>query len=166
MQKTVNNKVLDELNWHILEELQKDGRLPAAEIGRRVGLSAPAVADRIQKLEEQGYIRGYRTVLDLDKLDLTIRAFILFKTTSLRHADMLRFVQGIPELVEWYTVTGNYCILLKIATSSSGRLAAIIEHLEEHGETNTSLILDQNHSQPVLQRPNSPTASPNTSSKE
>jgi Lrp/AsnC family leucine-responsive transcriptional regulator len=131
--------------------LQKNGRLPAAEIGRRVGLSAPAVADRIEKLEEQGYIKGYRTVLDLDKLDLTIRAFILYKC-SLKHTDMLRLVQSIPEVIEWHTVTGNYAVLLKVATSSSSRLAALIEQLEESGETNTSLILDQNPEQKIIYR--------------
>jgi len=150
MHKTVNHKVLDDLNWHILEELQKDGRLPAVEIGRRVGLSAPAVAERIQKLEEQGYIRGYRTVLDLDKLGLTIRAFILFKTSSLKHTEMLKLVQSINEVVEWHTVTGNYSILLKVATGASARLAAIIEQLEEYGETNTSLILEENAEQKVV----------------
>lgn len=143
MQKSLQNKVLDDLNWHILEELQQNGRLPAVEIGRRVGLSAPAVADRIQKLEELGYIKGYRTLLDLDKMGLTIRALIGFKT-SMNHHEMLRMVEAIPEVLEWYTVTGNFCMQIKVATSTSRRLAELIAHLEEHGETNTSLILDQN----------------------
>jgi len=141
MHKTLNNKVLDELNRHILEELQKDARLSTVEIGRRIGLSAPAVADRIQKLEDLGFIRGYNTILDMDKLGLTIRAFINFRTTQLKHGEMIKLVASIPEIIEWYTVTGNYSIVLKIATSSSQRLADLIEQLEEYGETNTSLIL-------------------------
>ena len=146
MGKMVNNKLLDSLNRNILEELQKDGRLPAVEIGRRVGLSAPAVADHIQKLEDHGYIKGYRTVLDLDKLGLTIRAFIFFKTstTQIKHPDMVRLVESIPEITEWYTVTGNYSMLLKIVTFSSERLAGLIQQLEQYGETNTSLILEEN----------------------
>jgi Lrp/AsnC family leucine-responsive transcriptional regulator len=150
MHKSLNNKVLDDLNWHILEELQRNGRLPAVEIGRRVGLSAPAVSDRIQKLEEYGYIKGYRTVLDLDKLGLTIRAFIMYKPANFKHSDLIRLVESIPEVVEWFTVTGNYAILLKVATSSSSRLATLIEQLEETGETNTSLILDQNAEQKII----------------
>lgn len=141
MHKTLNNKVLDDLNRHILEELQKDARLSTVEIGRRIGLSAPAVADRIQKLEDLGFIRGYRTLLDMDKLGLTIRAFINFKTNQLKHTEMIRLVESVPEIIEWYTITGNYSIVLKVATSSSQRLADIIEQLEEYGETNTSLIL-------------------------
>jgi Lrp/AsnC family leucine-responsive transcriptional regulator len=152
MHKTLQQKVLDDLNWHILEELQRDGRLAAAEIGRRVGLSAPAVADRIQKLEELGFIKGYRTVLDLDKIGLSIRAYILFKATGVRHGEMLALVKTIPEIVDWHTVTGNYSILLKIVTSSSGRLAAVIEQLEEYGETNTSLILADKPDETIIGR--------------
>lgn len=144
MSKTLENKVLDNLNRHILEELQKNARLPAVEIARRVGLSAPAVAERIQKLEELGIIKRYQTVLDLDKMGLTIRAFIMFKANRSKHDELIKLVEEIPELIEWHTVTGNYTILLKLAVASSERLAKIIEYLEEFGETNTSLILGQN----------------------
>src|SRR5258708_4007954 len=144
MQKTLNNKVLDDLNWHILEELQKDARLSTVEIGRRIGLSAPAVADRIQKLEDLGFIKGYQTLLDLDKMGLTIRAFINFRTSQLKHTELVRLIDAIPEVIEWHTITGHYAVLLKVAAPSSDKLAALIEHLEEFGETNTSLILAQN----------------------
>jgi len=82
MSKNDNHKVIDDLNWSILEELQKNARLSTTEIGRRVGLSAPAVADRIGKMERTWHHKGYHTLLDFDKLDLTIRAFILFKTNN------------------------------------------------------------------------------------
>jgi Lrp/AsnC family leucine-responsive transcriptional regulator len=150
MFKTLNNKALDELNLHILTELQKNGRLSTVEIGRRIGLSAPAVADRIQKLEDGGYIKGYSTLLDLDKLGLTIRALIHFKGRSLKHSELIRMIESIPEVLEWYTVTGNYSVMLKIATSSSERLAELIVELEEYGETNTSLILEQNLDRKII----------------
>jgi Lrp/AsnC family leucine-responsive transcriptional regulator len=159
MSKSLNNKVLDDLNWHILEELQTDGRMPAVEIGRRIGLSAPAVADRIQKLEDLGYIKGYQTLLDLDKLGLTIRAMVSYKNTRLKHSDLIRMIGSIPEVLEWYTVTGNYSVLLKLATSSSQRLAALIVQLEEFGETNTSLILEQNQDRKIVSCPSDPSAS-------
>lgn len=156
MSKSLNNKVLDDLNWHILEELQNDGRMPAVEIGRRIGLSAPAVADRIQKLEDLGYIKGYQTLLNLDKLGLSIRAMVSFKTTRLNHSALIRLISSIPEVLEWYTVTGNYSVLLKIATSSSQRLADLIIQLEEFGETNTSLILEQNSDRKIISCPADP----------
>src|SRR5882672_7016948 len=100
MQKTENYKVLDNLNWSILAELQQNARLSTAEIGRRVGLSAPAVAERIQKMEEQEIINGYGTSLDLDKLDLTVRAFISFRTNRLKHAELIKLIEAIPEVIE------------------------------------------------------------------
>ncbi len=150
MGKTLNNKVLDDLNWHILEQLQTDGRMAAVEIGRRVGLSAPAVADRIQKLEDLGYIKGYQTLLDLDKMGLTIRAIVSYKNSRLKHSELIQLISSIPEVLEWYTITGNYSVMLKVATSSSQRLAALIVKLEEFGETNTSLILEQNQDRKIV----------------
>jgi len=124
--------------------------MSTTEIGRRIGLSAPAVAERIAKMEEGGIIKGYHTAIDLDKLGLTIRAFIAFKTTRLKHAELIQLVEGIPELIEWHAVTGNHSILLKIAAPSSQRLAAIIEMLEEWGETSTSLILSSGTKETII----------------
>ena len=154
MTKNGHSKVLDDLNWSILEELQQNARLTTAEVGRRVGLSAPAVADRIQKMEEQGIIRYYQTGLDYDKLDLTIRAFILFKGHNLKHTELMKLILAIPEVIEWHIVTGNYSVLLKIAAYSSEQLAAVIEHLEEFGETNTSLILANNQGPTIIRKRN------------
>jgi len=154
MNRNGNHKVIDDLNWSILEELQKNARLSTTEIGRRIGLSAPAVADRIEKMEEHGIIKGYHTLLDLDKLGLTIRAFILFKNNSLKHAELIKVVESIPEVVEWHTITGSFAVLLKIATDTSERLGKIIEQLEESGETNTSLILSKSSRSAVIKKRN------------
>ncbi|HEV8283918.1 MAG TPA: winged helix-turn-helix transcriptional regulator [Chitinophagaceae bacterium] len=142
MLKTLNNKALDDLNKNILKELSQNARITTAEIGRRIGLSAPAVGERIQKLEEMGYIKGYRAILDFDKIGLTIQAFIHYKVTGLKHAEMTKLISCIPEVVEWHTITGNASVILKIATSSRQELADIIVKLEEYGETSTSLILE------------------------
>jgi len=153
MTKNGDSKLPDDLNWSILEELQKNARLTTAEIGRRVGLSAPAVADRIQKMEEQGIIQEYQTSLNLDKLGLTIRAFISFKANGLKHVELMKLVNTIPEVAEWHTITGNYSILLKVAAYSGEELASVIEKLEEFGETNTSLILSRNPHSTIIKRP-------------
>ena len=88
MLKKITNKVLDDLNRSILKELCQDARISTTEIGRRVGLSAPAVADRIQKMEKQGFIKGYRTIVDFDKVGLTIKALITFKAITLTHSEL------------------------------------------------------------------------------
>ncbi len=141
MLKTLNNKVVDELSIAIIRELCENARTSTAEIGRRVGLTAPAVAERINKLEEAGYIKGYHAVVDFDKLGMTIQAFISFKCTN-RHNDLMTIIPKIPEIVEWYTITGNVSMLLKVVTASREQLAKIIIQLEEFGETNTSLVLE------------------------
>jgi Lrp/AsnC family leucine-responsive transcriptional regulator len=141
MNKNNQHKMLDDLNRNILKELQMNARLSTAEIGRRVSLSAPAVAERIEKMESIGTIKGYQTLLDCDKLDLTIRAFINFTTTTLKRTELMSLIESIPEVVEWHTITGNYCILMKVVAPTSERLAQIIEQFEQSGGTNTSLIL-------------------------
>jgi Lrp/AsnC family leucine-responsive transcriptional regulator len=143
MLKTVTNKVLDDLNRSILRELCGDARISTTEIGRRVGLSAPAVADRIQKMEKHGFITGYRTLVDFDKIGLSIRAIITFKSTSLKHSECIKIVDAMPEVVEWHAITGNYCMVLKVAVETSKQLEAFIQRLAEYGETSTSLILSE-----------------------
>jgi len=152
MFKTVNNKALDDLNLNILQELSNNARISTSEIGRRVGLSGPAVAERVQKMEELGFIKGHRTILDYDKIGLTIQAFITFRANALKHAELIKLVEAIPEVVEWHAITGNASILLKIAACSSKELAAIIEHLEEFGETSTSLILSSSTDTGILKK--------------
>jgi Lrp/AsnC family leucine-responsive transcriptional regulator len=139
-------KTLDNLSQRILKELCADARVSNAEIGRRVGLSSPAVAERIQKMEEQGIIRGYHTTIDFDKIGLSIRAMVNFKCLSLKHDDMISMINDIPEVLEWQTITGTPCMLLKIVVPSSKELEAVIVHLGKFGETSTSLILSEANS--------------------
>ena len=141
MEKRSNHKAPDDLNLNILKELLVNARISNTEIGRRVGLSAPAVADRILKMEEQGIIKGSTIQLDLDKLGLTIQAFISFKANSLRHAGLMKLFESMPEITEWYSVTGNASMILKIAVATSYELELVIQKLQEHGDTSTSLIL-------------------------
>ena len=152
MFKNLNTKALDDLNWKILQELSDNARISTTEIGRRIGLSAPAVAERIQKLEEQGFIKGYLAIVDFDKIGLTIQAFITFRTSTLKHDDMVKMAESLPPIVEWHSVTGNSSMIFKIAASSSKELEAVIEHLHDFGETNTSLILSGNTDLKILKK--------------
>lgn len=148
------NKFLDEYNWKILEELQKNARMTAVELGKRINLSAPAVSDRIRKLEDEGYIKGYRTVVDYDKLGLSVPVFISFKGTKISHGQMLKMVDKMPEVIEWYGITGTHCSILKIVVSSTKKLEIVIEKLQEFGETSTSIILSSNAKPKIVTREN------------
>jgi Lrp/AsnC family transcriptional regulator, leucine-responsive regulatory protein len=149
---SLKTKTLDKLSQRILKELCNDARVSNAEIGRRVGLSSPAVAERIQKMEEQGIVRGHHTVVDFDKLGLSIRALINFKSLSLKHDDMLNMIENMPEIVEWHTITGTPCMVLKVVTNSSKELEAVIVHLGKFGETSTSLILSEGSSKKFYEK--------------
>ncbi len=147
--KTLETKEMDRISWKILKELCENPRITNAEIGRRVGLSAPAVADRIQKMEEHGIIKGYTTKIDLDKVGLTIRVHITFKATSIGHRDMIEFFNTTPEIIGWHAITGNVCAMLKAAVATSSELEDILERLGQYGETNTTMILSGNVKLPI-----------------
>jgi Lrp/AsnC family leucine-responsive transcriptional regulator len=117
-----------------------------------VGLSAPAVAERIQKMEKQGFIKGYRTIVDFDKVGLSMKAIITFKSTTLKHSESIKMIDAMPEVVEWQAITGNYCMMLKVAVETSKELESFIERLAEFGETTTSLILSESNGSRVLNK--------------
>ena len=140
MDKKLITKAVGELNARILKEMEIDARLSITEIGKRVGLSGPAVSERIKKMEDEGVITGYTTVVDHDQLGLAVNAFITLKS-SLTHSGVIKKIEEITEILECYSITGNHCIIMKVATSTTKRLEAIIGQLQQFGETNTSVIL-------------------------
>ena len=150
MAKEILNRGLDDFHWKIIQELQKDARITNVEIGKRIGLSSPAVAERVKKLEEEGYIKGYRTVVDYDKLGLSVRVFIHYKATKITHAEMIKIVDKMPEVIEWHAITGSHCSMLKVVVASTKELESLIEKLQEFGETSTSIILSSNTTPKII----------------
>jgi Lrp/AsnC family leucine-responsive transcriptional regulator len=142
MDKFLIFKGVDKLNALILAELQADARSSITEIGKKVGLSGPAVSERIKKMEDEGIITGYTTNVNHDKIGLAVNAFITLKS-GLTHAGVVKKITDIPEILECYSVTGNHCILMKVATDTTKRLESIISMLQHFGETNTSIILSE-----------------------
>ena len=134
-------KKLDSLDVKILNELQKNARVSNVEIGRRIGLTGAAVAERIIKMENENIIQGYNTVINYDKLDLSVRVFISFRAKTITHANIVKMVDALPEVLEWHTITGDNCILLKVAVRTTLHLEVLIERLQEFGDTSTSIIL-------------------------
>jgi len=142
MEKSSISKAIGELNAAILEELEADARISITEIGKRVGLSGPAVSERIKKMEDEGIITGYTTNLDYDQVGLTVNAFITLKS-SLTHAGVIKKIEEIPDILECYSITGHNCLIMKVATSTTKRLETIIWQLQQFGETNTSIVLSE-----------------------
>ncbi|MEO6632175.1 MAG: Lrp/AsnC family transcriptional regulator [Mucilaginibacter sp.] len=142
MEKSSISKAIGDLNAGILRQLEADARISITEIGKRVGLSGPAVSERIKKMEDEGIITGYTTHVNYDTIGLTVNAFITLKS-SLTHASVLKKIEEIPDILECYSITGYNCLMMKVATPTTKRLEAIIGQLQQFGETNTSIILSE-----------------------
>jgi Lrp/AsnC family leucine-responsive transcriptional regulator len=113
-----------------------------------VGLTAPAVAERVRKLEEAGIITGYHAAVDPTKLGFALPVWIQLGMVQGQARHVIDVVRALPEVLECYNVTGTACFLIKAVLPSMARLEALIEHLSAYGQSTTMLIL----SMPVLRR--------------
>lgn len=134
-------KLLDKFNLAILHELQRDGRLSYSELGRRVGLSTPAVTERVRRLEDAGLIVGYRARINPSALGYSITALIEVATPPHRYQQMLEFAQTSKAVRECYFVTGESSFVAKVMTSSVEHLQELIQQLGFYGSTRTSVVL-------------------------
>jgi Lrp/AsnC family transcriptional regulator, leucine-responsive regulatory protein len=135
-------QLLDPINRRLLHELQADARLSMAELGRRVNLSAPAVAERVQRLERAGVITGYRAEVDAKAVGFPIGAVVRVRPTTRR-------LQKIPEVVDCHRITGEDCYFMRLQLRSMDDLEGILDRFLVLGQTTTSII----HSSPVAARP-------------
>lgn len=139
---------MDLINWKILAELQTDGRISFAELGRRVGLTTPAVIERVKKLEDAGVITGYRAEIDAARVGFPITAFIRMSITGIDYAHIIKTVQESNEVLECHRGTGGDSFIMKVAVSDVGHLQTLIDKLTPYGITTTSIVL----SSPVRRR--------------
>jgi Lrp/AsnC family transcriptional regulator, leucine-responsive regulatory protein len=133
--------VLDDTNRAILDILQQDARIGYAELGRRVGLSPPAVADRVRRLEDQGIIIGYRAEVDRQRLGYPLTAFIRLRTTSDLYPRLRGALEELPEVLECHHLTGEDALLLKAACRSIKHLDDILVRISPFGATISSIVL-------------------------
>ncbi|HEY0458097.1 MAG TPA: Lrp/AsnC family transcriptional regulator [Pyrinomonadaceae bacterium] len=140
--------MIDEIDWKILKELQINARLTFAELGRRVGLTTPAVIERIRKLEDASIITGYRVEIDTAKVGLPITAFIRMSITGVDYSHIIEVVEVSTEVLECHRGTGNDSFIMKVAVADVGHLQTLIDKLTPYGITTTSIVL----SSPVKSR--------------
>lgn len=136
-----DDRLLDETGWSILRELQQDARLSFPELGRRVGLSTPAVAERVRKLEDAGVITGYGARVDATKVGLPMMAFVRITTTPQTEAGLRALIADLPELLECHRVTGHESFLLKLVVTSITHLEQVLNQLMISGPVTTSIVL-------------------------
>ncbi len=138
----------DIVNIRILTELQQEPRLTMTELGRRVGLSAPAVTERVRRLEETDVIQSYHLEINPAALGLPIAAYIRIRPNSGQLPKIIDLARSIPEVVECHRVTGEDCFIMKVCLPSLEQLDRILDVFLVYGTTNTSLI----QSSPVPRR--------------
>ena len=132
--------MLDDTNLRLLAELQENARLSLAELGRRVGLSSPAVAERVARLEREGVIRGYHAELDPRALGYALSAVIRAKPGPRQLHLVGEVAKRTPEVVECRRVTGEDCYVMTVHVRSVEHLEEVIDRFAAHGQTTTSVI--------------------------
>lgn len=140
MENTVRK--LDETDRKIIEILQEDGRISMKDLGKLIGLTSPAVSERIKRLENCGIISGYKAIINPDALGRNIKAFIHISLPgSQSYAEFLESAKNDPRIVECHHITGDDCSLLKVLVSDMQELENVIDSIKKIGSTKTSLIL-------------------------
>ena len=139
---------IDEIDRKVLTELQQDGRVSYAELGRRVGLTTPAVIERVRKLEDAGVITGYRAEIDPAKVGLPITAFVRMSISGVDYSHIIEVAEQSEEVIECHRGTGGDSFIMKVAVSSVEHLQEVIDRLTPYGITTTTIVL----SSPVRRR--------------
>lgn len=137
---------VDDMDLAIIRELSLDGRVSLAELGRRVALSRPAVAERVRRLEDSGVIKGYGAHLDLARLGLGLRAHVSLRPRhrSVRNPEGVRErLLAVGHVISCVHVTGQNCYELAIAVRDAAHLEHVIERLSELGDTTTAVVLSE-----------------------
>ncbi len=140
--------MLDQIDCKILKHLQEDGRISYAALGRLVGLTTPAVIERVRKLEDAKIITGYRAEIDAAKVGLPITAFIRMSISGVDYSHIIKAANASVEVLECHRGTGGDSFIMKVAVSSVEHLQNLIDRLTPYGITTTSIVL----SSPVKQR--------------
>jgi Lrp/AsnC family leucine-responsive transcriptional regulator len=132
---------LDIRDRRLLAVLQEDARLSFSALGRRVGLSQPAVAERVRRLEEAGLVTAYRAQIDRAATGLLLTGYLRVRCTGDKFQAVHRLARDLPQVLECHHLTGADCFLVKVAEATVGGLERVIERFREHGETESSIVL-------------------------
>ncbi len=146
--RSTEDRLLDDANVALIDALQRDGRLSIAELGRRIGLSPPAVAERLKRLEDEGVIRGYHAEIDPQKLGYSLGVVIRIRPAPRQLADVAALARDTPEVVECHRVTGDDCYVMTAYVRDVAHLETVIDAFAAYGQTTSAIM----QSSPVPRR--------------
>ncbi|MCL6443116.1 MAG: Lrp/AsnC family transcriptional regulator [Alicyclobacillus sp.] len=145
-------EIMDDISWQILGYLQQNARLSYRELAQKVNLSAPAVAERVRKLEDAGIITGYRAIVDVKKIGFPILAIVRMTSGGEKYERLIAGITEIPEVIECHRVTGSECFVLKVLARSMQHLENVINRLIEYGQVVTSIVLSSPLQERIINR--------------
>jgi len=131
---------LDDTDRKIIGQLISDGRVSFAELGRRVNLSSPAVAERVQRLERAGVITGYRAEIDPRLIGYPLTAIVRVKPAPGQLPRIPELAAEIPEVAECHRITGEDCFFIRVHLRSIDELGSVLDRFLAFGETTTSIV--------------------------
>ena len=137
---SVSKLLLDERNRKLLAALLKNPRSTVATLARRVGLSAPAVRERLLRLEESGVIKGWRVELDPAALGFPIAIIVRVRPMPGQLPKIARLAQSLPQVTECQRITGEDCFLLRLHLRGLDELDGILDRFLAYGQTTTSIV--------------------------
>lgn len=142
------NPRVDAINLQLLGHLSKEPRLTMAELARRLKMSAPSIAERVQRLEATGVIAGYTLAIDPGALGLPVAAYVRIRPGPRQLQKVVQLALDTPEVVECHRITGEDCFLLKVHVAAVDQLERILDRFLPYGQTTTSIV----QSSPVPRR--------------
>ena len=131
---------LDAINVRILRALAEDPRMSMSALARSVGMSGPAVTERVQRLEESGVIRGYRLDIDPAAVGLPVAAWVRVRPGPGQLMKIAELAVAVPEVVECHRITGEDCFLLKVYVEAVDRLETVLDRFLLYGQTTSSIV--------------------------
>lgn len=134
------SSAIDATNRVILVCMQEDPRISMSELGRQVGMSSPAVTERVRRLEEAGIVTGYRLEVDPAALGLPLTAFVRVRPNPGQLGRIAALAAEIPEISECHRITGDDCFIMKVHLPEMGQLDRILDRFLQHGTTTTSMV--------------------------
>ena len=143
----------DEIDWKIIKELQLNARISFAELGRRIGLTTPAVIERVRKLEDARIITGYRAEIDPAKVGFPVTAFIRMSISGIDYSHIIEVAKESNEVLECHRGTGGDSFILKVAVADVEHLQNLIDRLTPYGITTTSVVLSSPVKNRVIEPP-------------
>jgi Lrp/AsnC family transcriptional regulator, leucine-responsive regulatory protein len=140
MVTALSDQQLDATNRRLIEALQEDARMSLAALGRRVGLSAPAVGERLGRLEQAGVIRGYHADVDPRALGYELSVILRIRPAARMIPKVADLARDTPEVTECHRVTGDDCFVMRLHVRDVTHLEELIDRFVLYGQTTTSIV--------------------------